>query len=100
MANEKTTVDALHSLTPSAEWALRGDVLEWLDSEQTEPTESAIATEVIRLQDEYDSQSYARARKAEYDALNQFELISDDSANSTTTHADAIAAIKTKYPKP
>ena len=35
----------------------------------------------------------------EYDALNQFELISDDDANGTTTHKDAIAAIKTKWPK-
>jgi len=42
---------------------------------------------------------YSVKRKAEYDALNQFELISDDSANSSTTHADAIAAIKTKWPK-
>ena len=33
-----TTVEALQSLTPNAEWTLRGDVLEWLDSEQTEPT--------------------------------------------------------------
>ena len=38
--------------------------------------------------------------RIEYDALNQFELISDDEVNGTTTHKDAIAAIKTKYPKP
>ena len=50
-------------------------------------------------QAEFDAQEYARNRKAEYDALNQFELISDDEANGTTTHKDAIAAIKTKYPK-
>jgi len=43
---------------------------------------------------------YARNRKAEYDALNQFELISDDVNNGTTTHKDAVNAIKTKYPKP
>jgi len=53
--------------------------------------------------DEYDAMIatnvYSVKRKAEYDALNQFELISDDSANSSTTHADAIAAIKTKWPK-
>jgi hypothetical protein len=60
----------------------------------------AITAKATEMQASYDSQSYARARKAEYDALNQFELISDDSANSTTTHADAIAAIKAKYPKP
>jgi hydroxymethylglutaryl-CoA reductase len=49
---------------------------------------------------EYDAQEYARNRKIEYDALNQFELISDDTNNGTTTHIDAVNAIKAKYPKP
>ena len=66
---------------------------------QTPPSEAEIDAEVVRLQAEWDSQEYARNRKAEYDALNQFELISDDDVNGTTTHKDAIAAIKTKYPK-
>jgi hypothetical protein len=63
------------------------------------PTESEIQAEVIRLQAEFDAQAYARNRKSEYNALNQFELMTDDAANSTTTHADAIAAIKLKHPK-
>ncbi len=61
--------------------------------------ESKIKTEESRLQAEWDSQAYARARKAEYDALNQLELMSDDSINGTTTHKDAIVAIKAKWPK-
>jgi hypothetical protein len=43
---------------------------------------------------------YKSLRKAKYDALNQFELISDDSINGTTTHKDAIVAIKAAHPKP
>ena len=39
-------------------------------------------------------------RKTAYNALNQFELMTDDAANGTTTHADAIAAIKAEFPKP
>ena len=62
---------------------------------EIEPSEEPYKTQWA----EYDSQAYARARKLEYDALNQFELISDDSANNTTTHVDAIAAIKLKHPK-
>ena len=62
-------------------------------------SEAELNSEVIRLQAEWDAQEYARNRKTEYDALNQFELISDDDVNGTTTHKDAIAAIKTKYPK-
>jgi len=95
------TVDALQSLTPNAQWVLRGDSdLEWLDSSQTEPTAAAIAAEVIRLQAAYDAAAYARSRKVEYDKLNQDEMRFDDLVNSTTTWHDAIAAIKVAIPKP
>jgi len=93
-------VDAIISLRPGARWHMNDDVLVWEDEEQVEPTEEEIQTEIARLQSEYDAQDYARKRKAEYNALNQFELISDDAINGTTTHRDAILAIKAKYPKP
>ena len=95
-----TTVDALQSLKPNAEWVLRGDVLEWLDSEQTEPTALELSNEVTRLQAVYDSQLYARTRKAKYDLLNQDEMRYDDMVNNTTTWRDGIAAIKAAHPKP
>ena len=44
-----TKENALLSLRPGAEWVLRGDVLEWLDQTQTEPTEAEINTEIARL---------------------------------------------------
>ena len=47
----------------------------------------------------HDSKQYQRDRKEEYDKLNQFELIGEDSINGTTNHRDAIIAIKDKYPK-
>lgn len=93
-------VEAIISLRPGARWHMNDDVLVWEDDEQVEPTEEELNTEIARLQSEYDSQDYARKRKAEYNALNQFELISDDAINGTTTHRDAILAIKAKYPKP
>ena len=99
MANEIETTDALQSLKPKAEWVLRGDVLTWMDGVQTEPTQSEIDAEVIRLQAEYDSQEYARNRKAEYNQLNQFEMQFDDKENSTTTWVDKINEIKGRHPK-
>jgi hypothetical protein len=66
---------------------------------QIPPTGAEIDAKLAELQAEYDAQKYARNRKSEYDALNQFELMTDDAANSTTTHADAIEAVKTKWPK-
>ena len=44
-----TKINALHSLRPGAEWVLRGDDLEWLDTNQTQPTEAEITAEVARL---------------------------------------------------
>ena len=100
MINTIGTVEALHSLKPKAEWILHGDVLTWIDAVQSEPTQAAIDAEVIRLQAVYDSQAYARNRKAKYDLLNQDEMRYDDTKNSTTTWVDAIDAIKAAHPKP
>jgi hypothetical protein len=94
-----TILEALQSLKPKAAFVLRDDVVEWLDSEQTEPTQAEIDAEVTRLQAVYDSQLYARTRKAKYDLLNQDEMRYDDVKNSTTTWVDAIDAIKAAHPK-
>ena len=94
-----TTAEALQSLKPKAEWVLHGDVLTWMDDVQTEPTQSEIDAEVIRLQAEYDSQAYARNRKAEYNQLNQFEMQFDDDRDGTTTWVDTINEIKGRHPK-
>ena len=99
MINTIDTVAALQSLKPNVEWVLRGDELEWLDETQAQPTDAEIATEMARLQAVYDSQEYARNRKAEYDQLNQFEMQFDDQQNNTTTWVDAINDIKARHPK-
>ena len=44
-----TKVKALLSLSPGAEWVLRGDDLEWLDTQQARPTDAEIEAEVARL---------------------------------------------------
>ena len=48
---------------------------------------------------EFNTLLYARTREKEYNTINQLELLSDDAINDTTTYADAISAIKTKWPK-
>lgn len=62
--------------------------------------DAKVSAELARLQAEYDSQDYARKRKAEYDQLNQFEMMFDDQRDGTTTWVDAINAIKARHPKP
>ena len=108
MANEIGKSDALQSLKPGAEWVLRGDELEWLDAVQTEPTQSEIDAEVIRLQAEYDSQEYARNRKAEYPEIkDQLDMLwhAIDTGDWTaakvklTSFYTELKAVKDKYPK-
>jgi len=64
------------------------------------PTWEELETQLVDMQAVWDSKDYARKRKAEYDQLNQFELIGEDSINGTAKHKDAILAIKAKFPKP
>ena len=61
--------------------------------------QSLVDAEVIRLQAVYDSQAYARNRKAEYDQLNQFEMQFNDDRDGTTTWVDKINEIKGRHPK-
>ena len=90
---------ALRNLTTSTKWNVENDVLNWFDTEQTQPTEAEITAEVARLQAEYDAQAYARSRAPEYppigdqlDALFKAGVFPADMAA-------AIQAVKDKYPK-
>tara|TARA_R110000751_G_scaffold267533_1_gene366511 strand:+ start:466 stop:792 length:327 start_codon:yes stop_codon:yes gene_type:complete len=66
----------------------------------TEPTWTKVQEYLTTMKTEYDALDYSRKRKTAYDLLNQFELLSDDSINGTTTHKDAILKVKSDYPKP
>jgi hypothetical protein len=92
--------DALYSLRPGAQWILTGDVIKWLDTIQTQPTESEIDAEIVRLQAEYNANQYQRDRVKEYPPLaEQLDLLYHDRINSTDTWMEAIQAVKNKYPK-
>ena len=95
------TATALQSLRPASQWVLRDDILEWYDTEQTQPTTEELAAEVTRLQAEYDSNQYQRDRAAAYPSLTeQADMAYWDRQNGTATLDDAINAVKTAYPKP
>jgi uncharacterized small protein (DUF1192 family) len=94
-------MNALQSLRPNAEWVLRGDTLEWLDTNQSQPTEAEITAEIARLQADYEAKAYQRSRATSYPSIQeQLDMQYWDSINGTTTWADAIAAVKQQYPKP
>jgi len=95
------TSHALQSLRPGAEWVLRGDDLEWLDTEQTRPTDAEIEAEVARLQADYEAKQYQRDRAAEYPSVNDYldGIVKGDQAQ-IDAYIAACQAVKTKYPKP
>ena len=93
--------DALQSLRPGAQWVLRGDDLEWLDTEHTQPTEAEIAAEVTRLQSEYENKEYQRLRVAEYPPITDYlDGIVKGDTEQVQAYIDACLAVKAKYPKP
>ena len=63
-----TKADALQSLRPGAQWTLNGDELEWLDTEQAQPTDAEIEAEVARLQALEPIRIAEASRKAAYQA--------------------------------
>ena len=87
------------------QWRISGEEiyenLIWGDkNERPAPTKSEIDAEVKRLQAEYDAQEYARKRAEAYPSVgDQLDMIYKDMKNSTTTHAEAVEAVKTKFPK-
>lgn len=90
-------VKALQSLRPGAEWVLRGDDLEWLDTKQAQPTEADIAAEIARLEADYAAKEYQRKRAAEYPSFaDQFDLLYHGGYDAWKA---AIQAVKDKYPK-
>ena len=90
---------AITSLRPGAQWVLRGETLEWLDTEQTKPTEAEIAAEVTRLKAEYDAKAYARSRAAEYPAIGDQLDALFHAGVFPADMAATIQAVKDKYPK-
>jgi hypothetical protein len=93
-------VNAITSLRPGAQWVLRGDDLEWMDTEQTQPTETEITAEVVRLQAEYEAKEYQRQRAAEYPPMADYldAVVKGDQAQ-IDAYVAACLAVKAKYPK-
>jgi hypothetical protein len=88
---------ALQSLRPHAQWVLSGDSLEWLDTEQTQPTEVEITAEITRLQADYEAKLYQRQRAAAYPSMaDQLDLLYHGGMDAWKA---AITAVKEEFPK-
>lgn len=94
--------NAIMSLMPGSQFVLRGNELEWLDTENEQPSEEVIQTELTRLQLEYDSNDYQRLRQ--YPAIGDqldmlWHAIDNGTLNKTSDFYTTIKAVKDAYPK-
>ena len=63
-------------------------------------TQSLVDQEAARLQAEYDSQAYARARAESYASIaDQLDMMYWDSVNGSRTWLDHIESVKEAHPK-
>ena len=105
----KEIKDVLSKNYPEMEWVLMDTPTNKVEFEEyfivhtlgshKKPTWEELETQLVDMQAEYDSKEYARKRKAEYDQLNQFEMMFDDKRDGTTTWVDKINEIKQRHPK-
>jgi hypothetical protein len=78
-------------------WIIRGDVIEWQDETQTQPTDAEITTEINRLQAEHDNNKYQRDRAQEYPPI--VDQLDDIFHNGIDGWKASIQVVKDKYPK-
>jgi hypothetical protein len=95
-----TKANALQSLHPGAEWVLRGDDLEWLDTNQTQPTEAEITAEVDRLTALEPARIATENRRSAYIAEADPLFFKAQRGEATMEEWQAkVAEIKTRFPK-
>ena len=91
-------VTALQTLRPNAEWVLRGDELEWLDANQTQPSDAEIAAEIARLQAAHAAMQYQRDRV--YPPIGDQLDAMWKGGDAEIAMRKMVLAVKATYPKP
>jgi hypothetical protein len=93
-------VDALLSLRPGAQWVLRGDDLEWLDQNQTRPTDAEIDAEVARLTALEPARIATENRRAAYITEADPLFFKAQRGEATVEEwQEKVAEIKQRFPK-
>ena len=92
--------DAIRSLCPNAEFVLVGgkDITWQKMNGDSAPSESAITTEITRLEKVYEDNKYQRDRQTEYPSV--VDQLDDIYHNGIDGWKATIKTTKDKYPKP
>lgn len=95
----KKFCNAVYSLEPNAKFNVDKKTNSLIWKSGTQPSDSAIETEMARLDTLYTNQEYARNRVAEYPSIgDQLDMIYRNGDGGAEFQA-AIKAVKDKYPK-
>jgi|TARA_B110000483_G_scaffold118850_1_gene143613 hypothetical protein len=92
-----TIATALISLCPGAEWVIRNDEIEWLDTELTQPTQEEIVQKIAELKYTEEVEEYKKVRELAYPSSGeQFDKIFHEGIDAWKVD---IQAIKDAHPK-
>jgi len=95
-----TKAQAIASLREGAEWVLRGDELEWLDQNQTQPSDAEIDAEVARLTALEPARIATENRRAAYITEADPLFFKAQRGEATMEEWQAkVAEIKQRFPK-
>ena len=101
MSIEPNFENAVRSLAPDVAFSYDdNNIIDWDVGNKgvSQPTQSEIDAELVKLRAEYDAQEYARNRKAEYpDWGSQLNKIYDDGV--TKWKSEMVDPVKAKWPK-
>ena len=93
-------IKAIQSLRPDAQWVLNGDDLEWLDTNQTQPTEAEITAEVARLTALEPARIATENRRSAYIAEADALFFKAQRGEATMEEWQAkVTEIKNRFPK-
>jgi len=91
-------------ISPGSEWMVRnGEIVEWF-SDTSQPTQVEIESARAGMQEELDSQEYARKRQEEYPSIDElvvalWEGVVEERMAAVTRLEGERQAVKAKYPK-
>ena len=101
-SEQEFAVESVLSIHPNAGFSI-GETYEsltWLSTDTNKPTEKEFDDALVKVKSDWANNEYARQRAVAYPSVgDQLDMIYKDMKNSTTTHAEAVEAVKTKFPK-
>ena len=101
-------VDALNSIKFAASWTIDGeeiyDNLTWRDTELACPTEQEIQEEIVKLQEQYDTEFYRQVRADQYPSIGDqldmlWHAIDSGTLDKSSDFYTTIKSIKDQNPK-